>query len=87
MQVLVKHRMALMEGAKAEHPEPVGLVLQDEAKVVLELREMLPRLLLVVVALLEHFVDIRTLVADNPWIVLLVAALVGIIWLIARRRG
>jgi len=48
-------------------------------------REHMPRVLLwiggtlVVVALLEHFVDIRTLVADNPWIVLLVAVLVGII--------
>jgi hypothetical protein len=49
-----------MEKAKAAYPEPVGLVLQDEAKVVLmalvkvalELRVMLPRLLLVVVALL-----------------------------------
>jgi hypothetical protein len=58
--MLVKLRRALMEKAKAAYPEPVGLVLQDEAKVVLmalvkvalELREMLPRLLLVVVALL-----------------------------------
>jgi hypothetical protein len=50
--MLVKLRRALMEKAKAVHPEPVELVLQDEAKVALELREMLPRLLLVVVALL-----------------------------------